>query len=85
MDRGNRARGRAPQGARGLKLVVRVNDVARGVRRAPQGARGLKSCIAISILIQTGRAPQGARGLKLLRHAEPEDAGRVAPRKGRVG
>ena len=29
-----------------------------------------------------GRAPQGARGLKLLRHAEPEDAGRSRPARG---
>ena len=35
-------RGRAPQGARGLKCVIKAILAVTGLSRAPQGARGLK-------------------------------------------
>ena len=41
MDFDKKIRGRAPQGARGLKLLLQLCFL-RSVSRAPQGARGLK-------------------------------------------
>ena len=55
--------GRAPQGARGLKLFY-CSKLANRARRAPQGARGLKFRSRASNTRKSSRAPQGARGLK---------------------
>ena len=57
-------KGRAPQGARGLKLLE-LRPMRQDVRRAPQGARGLK-CVGSTMppYLKKRRAPQGARGLK---------------------
>ena len=56
--------GRAPRGARGLKLVVvGYHDLVPG--RAPRGARGLKPLGARRENNGPCRAPRGARGLKL--------------------
>ena len=64
MDFDKKIRGRAPQGARGLKLLLQLCFL-RSVSRAPQGARGLKYFLWESGLpLSHGRAPQGARGLK---------------------
>ena len=55
--------GRAPHGARGLKLRVSVHLV-KLIRRAPHGARGLKRQRTYDEIRQSSRAPHGARGLK---------------------
>ena len=39
---------RAPQGARGLKLIAEPLVHNEGIRRAPQGARGLK-CVDVGV------------------------------------
>ena len=77
--------GRAPYGARGLKLlccpIVRISNNCR----APYGARGLKSCYAQSLGIYAGgRAPYGARGLKFTPNNPLGAETPVAPRMGRV-
>ena len=63
MDFDKKIRGRAPQGARGLKLLLQLCFL-RSVSRAPQGARGLKYVDFFSFQNLVSRAPQGARGLK---------------------
>ena len=78
-------RGRAPQGARGLKYFVGVRGDACLLRRAPQGARGLKSFKRFYASRQSSRAPQGARGLKFHQLTRQRKRTLVAPRKGRVG
>ena len=77
-------RGRAPQGARGLKSLQERGDAYDYICRAPQGARGLKCVLQRQPAHAVGRAPQGARGLNY--HARAGDGDRllVAPRKGRV-
>ena len=56
--------GRAPQGARGLKLNEKTSPTIKNGRRAPQGARGLKFQRHGQQNYNYSRAPQGARGLK---------------------
>ena len=56
--------GRAPQGARGLKLSKICKFYLARKGRAPQGARGLKFKRWIRDYMACSRAPQGARGLK---------------------
>ena len=78
--------GRAPQGARGLKLLRSESCLSRYKCRAPQGARGLK----LRDVDQRDdgdrrRAPQGARGLKFHQLTRQRKRTLVAPRKGRVG
>ena len=55
--------GRAPHGARGLKLALDVLD-DRTNGRAPHGARGLKPLYDGRCRLLRRRAPHGARGLK---------------------
>ena len=57
---------RAPHGARGLKQLLRPDDVLLGGGRAPHGARGLKRLYECRGKRLTRRAPHGARGLKLI-------------------
>ena len=76
--------GRAPQGARGLKLKKTAKKT-RSTGRAPQGARGLKLRFIEGGLCHESRAPQGARGLKCPEPEKARDRAGVAPRKGRVG
>ena len=59
--------GRAPQGARGLKLTAWFN-ISFQKCRAPQGARGLKFTDPAEASGSGSRAPQGARGLKYRGH-----------------
>ena len=56
--------GRAPYGARGLKLIFLFFVAYATDSRAPYGARGLKLLLTMGILLIGGRAPYGARGLK---------------------
>ena len=60
----NFVHGRAPHGARGLKLSSILTG-SRKYRRAPHGARGLKLFAFHSSTASSTRAPHGARGLKL--------------------
>ena len=55
--------GRAPHGARGLKLAV-LMPAQWMYCRAPHGARGLKYRGPDKAFRVAGRAPHGARGLK---------------------
>ena len=58
--------GRAPCGARGLKLLG-VAAIIVQERRAPCGARGLKHSFRLLPCGLNSRAPCGARGLKLIK------------------
>src|SRR5690554_3783677 len=64
------AKGRASQGARGLKPEEYPIEKMK-VSRASQGARGLKQVGKFSSLDDKGRASQGARGLKPIACAVP--------------
>ena len=89
--------GRAPHGARGLKLRKEVQAILEA-SRAPHGARGLK-CIQLPRRYHRARrAPHGARGLKMNGCRAPHGARGlkytpvvidfeplVAPPTGRVG
>ena len=73
-----KARGRTPQGVRGLKyrLLLIISAALSG--RTPQGVRGLKSVHGLAALAYKGRTPQGVRGLKYV----PERDGVI--RRGRT-
>ena len=72
------AQGRAPHGARGLKLNP-FDGFAAGLSRAPHGARGLKPRIRLRCGRNYRRAPHGARGLKLQGCGCPAGCGGRAP------
>ena len=62
----NDARGRSPQGERGLKPDQVWPDSVQWTSRSPQGERGLKPGLARQpIGDAVRRSPQGERGLKL--------------------
>ena len=76
--------GRAPAGARGLKLAA-IHYAERDLCRAPAGARGLKHICERSLHDFTCcRAPAGARGLKPISGSLDIPAREVAPPRGRV-
>ena len=78
-------RGRAPQGARGLKFG---SILAANTQIQSRPARGAWVEITENphvLQVSGGRAPQGARGLKLLKIRTFYRSPAVAPRKGRVG
>ena len=77
------SRGRAPQGARGLKCKNPLEG-KQAKRRAPQGARGLKS--HFHALIGADIESRPARGAWIEIHSRIfiSQYAHVAPRKGRV-
>ena len=58
------ARGRTPQGVRGLKFEHSPRVVVQTAGRTPQGVRGLKYLLRRVGAIISCRTPQGVRGLK---------------------
>ena len=75
--------GRAPHGARGLKLSMEMTG-NQLTGRAPHGARGLKYRPPGQGGHEQRRAPHGARGLKYADVRRRAVAVLVAPRTGRV-
>ena len=76
--------GRAPQGARGLKLA----GIAKGTTeqgRAPQGARGLKSEWRNSDPRRRQSRPARGAWVEISPQSHRQSHFAVAPRKGRVG
>ncbi len=76
--------GRAPQGARGLKLEVGKIDILIMPSRPARGAWIEIVAALVALFAAGGRAPQGARGLKYLFRLVLVLHLAVAPRKGRV-
>ena len=75
---------RAPYGARGLKLYIRV-PLEVVVRSRPVWGAWIEIRRILRGPIQwRRRAPYGARGLKYRQAAAHRPSGRVAPRMGRV-
>ena len=75
---------RAPYGARGLKSLWGVTDLAAQMSRPVWGAWIEMVNIPAGNLPYKGRAPYGARGLKSLGTSTSKKLCRVAPRMGRV-
>ena len=75
---------RAPQGARGLKLLR--DAVAEGTgRRAPQGARGLKFDLIKRCRVDLLSRPARGAWVEIISLSCSKSCNVVAPRKGRVG
>ena len=74
---------RAPQGARGLKLLIAAVGLL-ALSRAPQGARGLKCKALPPITVLVKSRPARGAWIEMRSKLMRKQAKSVAPRKGRV-
>ena len=78
------ASGRAPCGARGLKLATAKRDCVKLVGRAPCGARGLKFMMRYAVGVIVMSRPMRGAWIEMLMSRRPGIGGFVAPHAGRV-